>query len=57
MVNELDVVICNYQLTIDGPGRVFVDIMRKLTIKSTALTLKDRDGFQALNKSEVQIWG
>lgn len=46
-------VICDHQLAINSPERVFIDIMRKLTIKSAALALKDRDGFQALNKSEV----
>lgn len=55
IVDELDVIICNHQLAIAGPGRVFIDIMRKLTIKSAALALKHRDGFQALNKSEVQV--
>lgn len=48
-------IVCDHQLAIDGPGRVFIDIMRKLTIESAALALKNRDGFQALNKSEVQV--
>lgn len=55
VVDELDVVVGDHQLAIDGPGRLVIDVMRKLTIKSAALTLKDRDGLQALNNSEVQV--
>lgn len=55
VVDELDVVVGDHQVAVDGPGRLVIDVMRELTIKSAALTLKDRDGLQALNKSEVQI--
>lgn len=48
-------VVGDHQLAIDGPVRLVIDVMRKLAIKSAALTLKDRDGLQAVNNCEVQV--